>query len=98
MLQGARIIKLIEPAFGDFPLSAFTGDRREVLSECDVVSLKVFDVATIVMRSIEHPFASAKQEGPFASRSRSKHTRRSPVAIALADYTSGFGKTYLVEL
>ena len=31
----------------------------------------------MVMRSIEHPFASAKQEGPFASRSRSKGAKRS---------------------
>jgi hypothetical protein len=29
------------------------------------------------MRSIEHPFANAKQEGPFASRSRSKRAKRS---------------------
>jgi hypothetical protein len=25
------------------------------------------------MRSIEHPFGSAKRENPFASKSRSKH-------------------------
>jgi hypothetical protein len=29
------------------------------------------------MRSIEHPFASAKQEGQFASRSRSKRAKQS---------------------
>src|SRR6476659_247970 len=28
------------------------------------------------MRSIEHPFANAKREGPFASRSRSKRAKR----------------------
>ena len=38
----------------------------------DVVALKIADVAPI-----EHPFASAKQEGPFASRSRSKRAKRS---------------------
>jgi hypothetical protein len=43
------------------------------LRGCDVVSLKVVEV----MRSIEHPFGSAKREDRFASRSRSKRARPS---------------------
>jgi hypothetical protein len=47
------------------------------LRGCDVVRLKVVDVARMDMRSIEHPFVSAKQAGPFASKSLSKLAKRS---------------------
>jgi hypothetical protein len=59
----------------DLPLFDLAIDSK--LRGCDVVALKpVVDVAPTGMRSIEHPFASARQEGPFASRSRSKRAKR----------------------
>jgi len=47
------------------------------LRGCDVVALKVVEVAPHGYAVIEHPFANAKREGPFASRSRSKRAKRS---------------------
>jgi hypothetical protein len=47
------------------------------LRGCDLVSLKIADVAPMVMRSIETPLDNAKQERRFASRSRSKPAKRS---------------------
>ena len=47
------------------------------LRGCDLVSLKIADVAPMVMRSIEPPLDNAKREGRFASRSRSKPGKRS---------------------
>ena len=43
------------------------------LRGCDVV--KSLTWRRMGMRSIEHPSGSAKQGGPFASKSRSKHVR-----------------------
>jgi hypothetical protein len=47
------------------------------LRGCDLVSLKIADVAPMVMRSIEPPLDNANQERRFASRSRSKPAKRS---------------------
>ena len=45
------------------------------LRGCDVVSPKSLTWRRMGMRSIEHPFGSAKRVNPFASKSRSKHVR-----------------------
>jgi hypothetical protein len=47
------------------------------LRGCDIVSLKVADVAPQGMPSIEHLSDSAKRGDQFASKSRSKHARQS---------------------
>ena len=61
--------------FRDLALFNLAIDSK--LRGCDVVRLKVGDVAPNGYAVDRALFDSAKQEGPFASRSRSKPARRS---------------------
>ena len=61
--------------FRDLALFNLAIDSK--LRGCDLVGLRIADVAPHVMPSIEPPLDSSKQGGRFASRLRSKRARRS---------------------